>query len=155
MKIDVPGVGLLDVRQLVFNYNGTIARDGNLLSNIDKTFADLAAHFAIHVLTADTYGTAEKELAGLPCLVKVLQGEQTALQKLRYVRSLGPEQVVCIGNAADDQLMFKEARLSIAVLEGEGIAVGVIQHADILVRSIYDALGLLMIPQRIIATLRA
>jgi soluble P-type ATPase len=52
-------------------------------------------------------------------------------------------------------LMLKAARLGIAVLEGEGCAVCAIQHADIVARSIYDAMGLLMIPQRIIATLRS
>jgi soluble P-type ATPase len=154
MIIDIPGVGVLDLKHLVFDYNGTIARDGSLLSNIDKTFADLAGHFTIHVLTADTCGTAEKELAGMPCCVSLLQGDQTAVQKEEYVKALGAEQVVCIGNGANDRLMLKAARLGIAVLEGEGCAATAILQADIVVRSIYDALGLLMLPQRIIATLR-
>jgi soluble P-type ATPase len=142
------------LQHLVFDYNGTIARDGNLLSNIDRTFTDLSAHFTIHVLTADTCGTAEKELSGLPCLVKVLHGDKTAEKKASYVQDLGAEGVACIGNGANDCLMFKAARLSIAVLEGEGMAIRAIRNADILVRSIYDALGLMLIPKRIVATLR-
>jgi soluble P-type ATPase len=51
--------------------------------------------------------------------------------------------------------MLKAARLGIAVLEGEGSAVSAILQADIVARSIYDALGLLMVPQRIAATLRS
>ncbi|MDD2582374.1 MAG: ATPase P [Desulfuromonadaceae bacterium] len=154
MKIDIPGFGTLDLKYLVLDYNGTIARDGKLLSNLDKTLEELSGHFSIHVLAADASGTAERELAGLPCTVQLFTGEQITEQKVRYIHDLGAEQVVCIGNGSDDRLMLKAARLGVVVLEGEGSAVCAIQHADIISRSIYDAMGLLMIPQRIIATLR-
>jgi len=155
MMIEIPGFGTADVRHLVFDYNGTIARDGKLLSNIDKTFSELATSFTIHVLTADTCGTAMKELANQPCTVKLLQGDRTAELKEQYVVGLGADQVVAIGNGANDRLMLKAARLGIAVLEGEGSAVTAILNADIITRSIYDALGLLVIPQRLVATLRS
>ena len=154
MIIDIPGFGILNLKHLVLDYNGTIARDGRLLSNIGTTLHELAGHFSIHVLTADTCGTAEQELAGLPCAVQILVGDQIAEQKEQYVHGLGSEQVICIGNGANDRLMLKAARLGISVLEGEGSAVSAIQNADIVVRSIYDAMGLLLISKRIIATLR-
>lgn len=155
MNIDIPGFGKLDLKHLVLDYNGTIARDGQLLSNLGRTLEDIAEHLTIHVLTADTSGTAEQELAGLPCSVHIFSGEQITEQKERYVYALGAEHVACIGNGANDRLMLKASRLGIAVLEGEGSAVCAIQSADIIARSIYDAMGLLMIPQRIIATLRS
>lgn len=155
MNIDIPGFGTLCLNYLVLDCNGTITRDGMLLSNMDKTLEDLAGHFSIHVLTADTCGTAEQELAGLPCTVHIFTGDEITEQKERFVHKLGAEQVVCIGNGANDRLMLKAARLGIAVLEGEGSAVCAIQHADIVARSIYDAMGLLMIPERIVATLRS
>lgn len=155
MNIDIPGFGSLCLNHLVLDYNGTIARDGKLLSNMDKTLVELAEHLSIHILTADTCDTAVEELSGLPCVVHVLAGERTAEQKEQYIKVLGADQVVCIGNGANDRLMLKAARLGVAVLEGEGSAVSAIQHADIVARSIYDAMGLLMIPQRIIATLRS
>jgi len=154
MNINIPGFDTLCLNHLVLDYNGTIARDGKLLSNIGKTLEELAVHFSIHVLTADTCGTAAEELSGLPCTLRILAGERTAEQKEQYIRELGGEQVVCIGNGANDRLMLKAARLGIAVLEGEGGAVCAIQHADIVARSIYDAMGLLIIPERIVATLR-
>lgn len=154
MDIDIPGFGSLDLKYLVLDYNGTIARDGKLLSNVDKTFEELAEYFSIYVLTADTCGTAEKELAGLPCNLKVLTGGRVAEQKEHFVRQLGADRVVSIGNGANDYLMLQHSRLGIAVLEGEGGAAGAIQNADIIVRSIYDAMGMLLIPQRIVATLR-
>jgi soluble P-type ATPase len=155
MNIDIPGFGTLDLKHLVLDYNGTIARDGKLLSNLDRTLEDISEHLSIHVLTADTCGTAGQEMAGLPCMVKVFTGERIAEQKEQYVHSLGAEQVVCIGNGVNDRLMLKAARLGIVVLEGEGSAVCAIQHADIITRSIYDAMGLLMITKRITATLRS
>ena len=155
MNMDIPGFGNLDLKHLVLDYNGTIARDGKLLSNIGRTLEDVAEYLTIHVLTADTCGTAEQELAGLPCLLQIFTGDQITEQKEQYVNTLDADQVVCIGNGANDRLMLEAARLGIAVLEGEGSAVSAIQHADIIVRSIYDAMGLLLIPQRIVATLRS
>ncbi len=155
MNIDIPGFGTLNLKHLVMDYNGTIARDGKLLSNLSKTIEELAEKLTIHILTADTCGTAVQELAGLPCTLTVISGEEIATKKEQYVKELGADQVVCIGNGANDRLMLKTARLGIVVLEGEGSAVSALQCADIVARSSYDAFGLLMIPQRIIATLRA
>lgn len=154
MHIDIPGYGTLDLQHLVFDYNGTIARDGHLMSNLEKTLTDLAETVTVHVLTADTGGTVAQELEGLPCRLQIITSGNEAEQKEAYVQVLGPDSVVAIGNGANDRLMLKTARLGIAVLEGEGSATSAILHADMVARSIYDALGLLMVPQRIVATLR-
>ncbi len=155
MQITIPGSGSIELKHLVFDYNGTIARDGQLMSNLDKTIVDLADRITIHILTADSGGTVTQEVDGLPCRLHIIASGNEAEQKEAYVQALGAESVVCIGNGANDRLMLKAARLGIAVLEGEGSAVSAILQADIVARSIYDALGLLMVPQRIVATLRS
>jgi len=155
MQITIPGIGSIELKHLVFDYNGTIARDGQLMSNLDKTISDLAGRITIHILTADSGGTVAQEADGLPCTLHIIASGNEAEQKEAYVQALGAESVVCIGNGANDRLMLKAARLGIAVLEGEGSAVSAILQADIVARSIYDALGLLMVPQRIVATLRS
>lgn len=154
MLLTIPGTGTLELQHLVLDYNGTIARDGHLMSNLQKTLTDLAETVTVHVLTADTGGTVAQELEGLPCRLQIITSGNEAEQKEAYVQTLGPDSVVAIGNGANDRLMLKTARLGIAVLEGEGSAVSAILQADIVARSIYDALGLLMVPQRIVATLR-
>lgn len=154
MHIDIPGYGILDLQHLVFDYNGTIARDGHLMSNLEKTLTDLAETVTVHVLTADTGGTVAQELEGLPCRLHIIASGNEAEQKEAYVQGLGADTVIAMGNGANDRLMLQAARLGIAVLEGEGSAVSAILQADIVARSIYDALGLLMVPQRIVATLR-
>lgn len=108
----------------------------------------------IHVLTADTFGLADTELAGIDCSLHILSGDDTAGQKDAYVQGPGAEQVIAIGNGNNDRLMLKTARLGIAVIGGEGSAVAAMVNADIAVRQIHDALGLLLNPQRCLATLR-
>ena len=155
MRLAIPGYPELDLAYLVFDFNVTIARDGKLLSNLDRTFEELATKYTIHVVTADSCGSVSRELAGLPCVVHVLGGGgNEAEQKEQYVRSLGADKVIAVGNGANDQLMLKAARLGIAVLEGEGTAVSAILHADVVARSTYDAMGIVLIPQRLAATLR-
>ena len=155
MQLDVPGFGTLDLEHLVMDFNGTIARDGILLSNMATTLKELAAQLTLHVVTADTGGTVAEALEGLPCRLQIIKKGGEAEQKEQYVRALGQERVVCLGNGANDRLMLKAAALGIVVLEGEGAAISALQHADIVTRSIYDAMGLLMIPRRIVATLRS
>jgi len=155
MVLTIPGTGTIELHHLVLDYNGTIARDGQLLSNLDKTLAELAEKITVHVLTADTGGTVTQELEGLPCKLHIIASGNEAEQKEAYIQELGADTVVAMGNGANDRLMLKAARLGIAVMEGEGSAASAILHADIVVRSIYDALGLLMVPHRIVATLRS
>lgn len=155
MQLTIPGFGTLDLQHLVLDFNGTIARDGQLLSNLDRTLQQLSQHLAIHVLTADTGGTVRQELEGLPCNLKIIAEGSEAEQKEAFVKELGADHVVCFGNGSNDRLMLKAARLGVAVLEGEGTAVVAITSADIVVRSIYDAMGLLMVPRRLVATLRS
>ncbi|MDZ7598690.1 MAG: hypothetical protein U5J82_10470 [Desulfobacterales bacterium] len=59
MNIDIPGFGILCLKHLVLDFYGTIARDGMLLSNMDRTLEDVAGHLTIHVLTTDTCGTVK------------------------------------------------------------------------------------------------
>ena len=49
--------------------------------------------------------------------------------------------------------MLQEAALGIALIQGEGAAVQTLQSADVICTSITHALGLLLFPKRLIATL--
>ena len=154
MEIIIPGYRTISLEHLVFDYNGTIARDGRLMSNVGPTLIELAERFTIHILTADTRGTAASELQGLPVTVKILEGDDTASLKQNYVNSLDATRVAAIGNGNNDRQMLSAAAIGVAVLEGEGSSAAALASADIVARSIYDALGLFVIPERIVATLR-
>ncbi|MFZ0928058.1 MAG: ATPase P [Syntrophobacteraceae bacterium] len=155
LKIEIPGFKRLSLSNLVLDYNGTLACDGNLIAGVRERLELLSKRLGLHVLTADTFGSVGKELALLPCRVSVIPRQNQVLAKAEYIRGLGPEGCVAIGNGRNDQAMLKEAALGIAVVQTEGASVEAVLSADVLSRNIIEALDLLINPLRLTATLRA
>ena len=155
LEVAVPGYRNLDLSHLVLDYNGTIACDGRLIEGVEARLAVLSKNMEVHVLTADTFGTVKAQLAQTDCRLSVIpQGDQAGA-KCDYVRKLGAERCVCVGNGRNDSLMLKEAAVGIAVMQAEGAAVAAVVAADVVVTSILDALDLLSNPLRLTATLRS
>ena len=92
--------------------------------------------------------------AGLPCELVVLANGSQDLAKGRYVESLGTARCVAFGNGRNDRLMLAAAGLGIAVIGPEGAAVEALLAAKIAVSDVGAALGLLLNPARLAATLR-
>jgi soluble P-type ATPase len=114
----------------------------------------LESRVKVHVVTADTFGRAEATFEGLPCDVVVLPIEDQDVAKARYVRDLGAQSTMAIGNGRNDAFLLETAALGIAVILDEGAAAKTLLAADIVVTSITSALDLLTHPQRLVATLR-
>jgi len=139
---------------LVADFNGTLALDGSLLPGVKEALSNLRTKLDIHVVTADTFGRARQSLAGIPCHLSILSAGGQSAAKLRYVESLGAAQCVCIGNGGNDRLMLAAAGLGIAVMQAEGAVLGTLLAAKVVVPDIGAALGLLLNPGRLVATLR-
>ena len=154
MKIDIPGYRTLDLRYLLLDYNGTLAVDGKISDPIRQRLEALCEHLQIHVLTADTHGTARSDCQGLPLQVQTFPGDNGMLEKLKIVDSLGREHCAAIWNGRNDTWMLQASGLSIAVMEREGMYGRLFTEADVCVHRIEDALDLLCYPKRLIATLR-
>lgn len=154
IEISIPGFGQFKIKHLVCDYSGTLSVDGLLLPGVRERLDNLAAKIDIHVLTADTHGKVKDQLAGTVYRVVVLTGNHQDVQKENYIRRLGPENVVAIGNGNNDRKMLALAGISIAVCLKEGVAVDALKVAMILTNSIYDALELLLFTDRLKATLR-
>lgn len=154
IELEIPGFGLLALSHLVSDYNGTLAVDGALIPGVREKLHILAGLLDVHIVTADTFGIARRELAGIHCALHILEGENHDRQKADYVERLGGAGVVALGNGRNDSLMLAAARLGIAVTEKEGCAVAALTSADILVHSALDGLDLLLNPGRLKATLR-
>ena len=154
IEVDVPGFGALAIAHVVLDFNGTLACDGGLLSGVAERLAALAPKLSIHVLTADTHGTAAAALAGVPCALEVVGRTDQAEAKRRFIAALGAHRVVAVGNGRNDRLMLAEARLGIAVVQSEGAAAETLAAADLVVPTIVDALDLLSHPMRLVASLR-
>ncbi len=155
IRIDIPGFRSLALADLVLDYNGTLALDGMLVPGVGKALAALSSGIRIHVVTADTFGFAARELAGLPVELTILPVERQAEAKLERVTRLGADAVVAIGNGRNDRMMLKAAALGIAVIKREGGSAEALASADVACTSILDALELLRHPKRLVATLRS
>ena len=70
MNIQIPGYKTLDLSFLVLDYNGTIAVDGQIPPEVREALVRLSKDFQIHVLTADTHGTARAMCQGLPLTIQ-------------------------------------------------------------------------------------
>jgi soluble P-type ATPase len=154
LSIHIPGFADLQLKHLVLDLNGTLAVDGTLLNGIDCQLKLLAEHLTIHVVTADTFGSAARQFAGLPCRLGVIAHTNQDLEKLNYLHALDAKSVVAIGNGRNDWLMLKEAALGIGVIQREGAASQALQTADVVINDIHAAFELLLKPQRLVATLR-
>jgi soluble P-type ATPase len=154
IKIDIPGIKKINAEHLVLDYNGTVAVDGNLISGAADLLNQISSELEVHVITADTFGKAAAELAGLKCTLDIIGTGDQQKQKSGFIASLGSEKVIAIGNGFNDLLMLKDSALGIAVIQKEGASAKAVAAADIVVTSIIDALELILNPLRIAATLR-
>lgn len=154
IRLEIPGSGFLELEHFVTDFSGTLSEDGALLPEIKDKLNELSGKIKIHVLTSDTFGRAKKELEGVNCTLHVLEGKGHTIQKEKYVINLGADKVVAFGNGNNDALMLRAARLGIAVCLREGCSKKAIEASQILVKSPTDAIDLLLLPKRLIATLR-
>jgi len=155
LEINIPGWCSLQLTQLVLDVNGTLALDGALLPGVADRIGALRAGLEIHLISANTYGRLDAVAADLGVrAVRLEPGRAEAEQKAAFVRALGADGVVAIGNGANDVAMLEAAALGIAVLGHEGLAPAALGAADVVAASIEAALELLMQPRRLIATLR-
>lgn len=154
IQVTIPGYKTLELKHLVMDYNGTMACDGRLLDGVREKLDVLRHQLEIHVLTADTFGKAQSELAGVPVILSILPEANQDRGKLEYVRGLGQDQVAAIGNGRNDKLMLEAAQLGIALVQEEGACIATMMAADMVCPDILSALSLLTNTGRLIAGLR-
>lgn len=150
ISMTVPGRPPLELAHGIFDLNGTLALDGQLIQGVLPLFHQVAERLACMVLTGDTFGTAASLAETLRCPVRVVQ---TGADKKRIIAQL-QGQVVAVGNGENDVAMLSEAALGIVVLGPEGTSTRALAAADLVVADIHCALQLLLSPARLTATLR-
>ncbi len=155
LDINIPGWGKLALENLVLDFNGTLALDGELLPGAAERLQSLAAQLHIFVVTADTFGRARQRLAGLPCELTILPPGAQDEAKLAFVQSLGAASTAAVGNGRNDRLMLAEAALGIVVVQQECASAETLVSADVVAPDICAALDLLLNPLRLTATLRS
>jgi len=155
IEIEVPHRGVMRLRHLVLDVNGTLALDGELLPGVAERLGRLSRALEVHLVTADTHGRQDEIDDALGVKAVRLDKERSdAEQKLAYLCRLGADEAVAVGNGANDVLMLRRARVGIVVLGPEGVAAAALASADVVVRDVKDGLDLLLNPRRLVATLR-
>lgn len=153
--IEIPGRGSVHLSAVVLDLNGTIAIDGEVIPGVaERVLALQGAGITCYLLTADTRGRGAATAAALGVALERLCPGGEAAQKAAFVVRLGADQVLAVGNGANDADMLRAAAVGVAVLQAEGTAVAALQGADLVVPHINAALDLLLKPQRLIATVR-
>lgn len=150
MIVDIPNYKKLNLKYLILDYNGTIAKDGLPLIN-KATCKTLADHYKIYVLSGNTFDNIQNHLEGYALQV-VISPDKTS--KKDFVNQLGPQQCIAIGNGAIDVDMLKAAGLAMAVIGPEGCASQAILNADLVVHNIQDAFDIILDPTKLIASLK-
>jgi soluble P-type ATPase len=158
IEVDVPGYRMFRLRHLVLDVNGTLALDGALLPGVAERLAALKDELDVHLVTADTHGRQKEMDRQLDLVAVILPPSSPARSqreaKAAFVRELGAEGVVAMGNGNNDAGMVEAAGLGIAVLGPEGLATWTLTAADVVCGSINEGLDLLLYPDRLRATLR-
>lgn len=151
-RYDVPGAASLEIEHLVLDLNGTVSDRGAIIEGVGERLERLSRDLEIHLVTADTRGTAGRLAATLPVSVARIA---TGADKADLVQRLGAGRTAAIGNGRNDVAMLRLAVLGIAIMGPEGAAAETLQAADLACRSIVDALELLIDERAVGSTLRA
>lgn len=153
-NFSIPGGGDMIIKNILFDYNGTLAVDGTPVPGVREKINAHAKDVRFHVITADTFGTVVKALEGVDCLVTTIAEKDQAEAKAAYLETLGPGTTIACGNGANDELMLKNAVLGVSVLLEEGLNTNALAASDILIKDILDLFAYLETPGRLIACLR-
>ena len=154
IEIIIPGANPLQLKHLVLDVNGTIAKDGQVIKGVTEMLDQLRKEVDLHLVTADTHGRQEEIDRILQVAAIRIPPQNQAQAKLDYIEHLGAEGVAAVGNGANDAAMLERAALGILVIGPEGTAAEALLKANVVVSDIRDALELLLFPKRLIATLR-
>lgn len=73
IKIEIPGRGEYEIENAVFDYNGTVAVNGEMSENTQENLKKLSEYVDIYILTADTYGTVKKNAKNFRYQLKYFQ----------------------------------------------------------------------------------
>lgn len=144
--------GEFEIKTIVLDLNGTLSVKGKIPDGVKERFSKLKEmDIDVFLFTGDQRGTAEDLCRKLGIDFKKAKSVE---DKERFFLEFDPETTAAIGNARIDIGKFKHAKISVATIQSEGIHTDIIQHVDIIVPSILDALDLFIDPNSLIATMK-
>ncbi|MGN6814375.1 MAG: HAD family hydrolase, partial [Thermomicrobiales bacterium] len=89
ITVDLPGGAPLRLEHVVFDVNGTLTLDGELLPGVAERIAALRELVTVELLTADTRGRLTAWAATRGIKGTILRASAIGEEKRRYVEQLG------------------------------------------------------------------
>ncbi|MGM0410142.1 MAG: HAD family hydrolase [Bacillota bacterium] len=155
IKLDLGNDEILEINNLILDYNGTIAFDGETIKGVKERLNKLKEYINIYILTADTFGTVKKEFNNTDINIKIIKGNKLGSDlKEDFIKKLGENNSIAIGNGLNDKKLLEKAIISIAIIGREGVSIKSLNKADLAIYNIVDALDLLLNKNRLKASLR-
>jgi P-type E1-E2 ATPase len=123
-----------------------------VLEGVAERLARLEEALDARLVSGDTFETLDAIAAQLRLPAVRARDGRT---KRTLVEELGSERCVVVGNGTNDVLALEAAALGITVVGPEGASGAAVRAADVVCRSVLEALDLLLEPRALAATLRA
>lgn len=152
--LKIPQLKTINVKNIVFDYNGTIATSGQVSPEIFDQIIALTETFNVFIVTADTFDTVRKRFDATPVEVYIIDHDNGTDDKAKFIKTIGAEQTIALGNGNNDRQMLKESAIGISVLGDEGLSVKSFNASDLIVKNILDFFEMIEEPKKLIATLR-
>ena len=156
-KINIPNYGIITIKNILFDINGTIQFQGKISPELIIKFNELKKIYKIYLISADTRGNLKDiaETLDLEYIKIKPQGITEAEAKNNELIRLGKNITVAIGNGNNDALMLKNAILGIVILGNEGASIKSMMNSDVALPDPLSALNFLLDEKIMIATLRS
>ena len=154
IEINIPGRCNLELNNIIFDYNGTIAVDGVISEYVKEMLIKLSNDLNVYIITADTYGNVRFQCKGLPVNIETFPEGNATLYKKEFLEKIGCECTIAVGNGLNDVEMLKKAALSISLIGDEGCSSQAVINSHITCKNINDVFEMVLKKNRIRATLR-
>jgi soluble P-type ATPase len=152
LSYNVPGVGYIEIDTLVVDSNGTMTIRGEIVPGVIEKIHQLQSlGVNVVMISSDQRGNA-RDLA-LSSGITYYEANNSR-EKEDILLSLGSKKVAAIGNARIDIGLFVQSIISVATLQSEGIHKDIIDHVDVIVPSVNDALDFFLDKDTFIATMK-
>lgn len=154
MIIEIPNDDNLDIKNIVFDFNGTIAISGKIIDGVFDKIIKLSENFNISIVTADTFGSVKKIFKDTNINIHIISKDNGSLDKMNYIKKIGALNTIALGNGNNDSMMLSKAKIGISILNQEGLSLEALKSSNILLKDINDFFKMIEEPKKFIAILR-